>query len=167
MKKIVLLLTISILGFLNSNAQNNIISLEAFTDFEQIDQKPYVKFYKHKYKKALAVNAGKHKGKFAIAKATKVVPKGKYKVSLITLGETDGESSYRIFINDKLIKEKQNKPTTVDYQPQTLEFGTIKIKKSSEIKIAFSSHTNGKIPEGNGTAYSRGRWQTLILTPCK
>lgn len=165
MKKIIFLLAIVILGCSKVRQQKEPITLQAINDFEQIEQKPYVKFYAHKQKKALAVNAGKFKDQFAIAKSSQVVPKGKYQVTLITLGETDGESSYRIFIDDQLVAEKQNQPTAVDYQIQNLDFGTINIKKAAKIKVAFSSHTNGNIPEGNGTAYSRGRWKTLILSP--
>ncbi|MGY6650202.1 hypothetical protein [Wenyingzhuangia sp. IMCC45574] len=167
MKKIFFLLAILLVGCSNINTQKSTITLQAISDFEQVSQKPYVQFYIHKYKKALAVNAGKHKGKFAMAKATTSIPKGKYNISVTTLGETDGESHYKVFINDKLIGEKQNKPTTIDYQEQTLDFGKVKIKEGAVLKIAFSSHTNGKIPEGNGTAFSRGRWKTLILTPVK
>lgn len=156
---------LTFVGFLNSNAQKQNITLHAISDFKQVSQKNHVSFYVHKYKKALAINAGKHKGKFAIAQATKTIAKGTYQVTITTLGEIDGESTYRLFVNDQQVAEQQNQPTEKDYQPQTLNFGTIKIPKKATIKIAFNSHTNGKIPEGNGTAFSRGRWTQLTLTP--
>ena len=35
--------------------------------------------------------------------------------------------------------------------------------ESSYRLVEFISHTNGLIPEGNITAYSRGRWRQLYL----
>lgn len=36
---------------------------------------------------------------------------------------------------------------------------------NDEIAIESNSHTNGLIPEGDGTAWARGRWSELSIKP--
>lgn len=140
------------------------IVLNAFS----FEQKPgAIPFYKDKSRKALAINAVKHKAKYASAITTFQGEKGKYGIQLTTLTEIDGESTYKIFINNKLIAEFQNPETSQDFQEQTFEKNKVKLNKGDVIEIQFSSHSNGKIPEGDTFAFSRGRWKQIELIPIK
>ena len=88
---------------------------------------------------------------------------GKYNITLNTLSELDGESSYRVKVNGVLAGTFQNPTTTVDYAPASKTFNNIDVKNGDVIQVEFNSHTNGKIPENGGTAFSRGRWTSLVF----
>ena len=143
-------------------------NVSAFEDFSPIERTGYVPFYKEKRHQALAVNAAEYPAEFALASHTVKNKKGKYNIEINTLSEIDGESTYRILINGKLVSEVQNKPSEEDWTVQTFNCGTVRLKPGDIISVAFNSHTNGKIPEGETTAYARGRWTGIkISTVCK
>ncbi|MEM1305488.1 MAG: hypothetical protein AAGG46_11360, partial [Planctomycetota bacterium] len=124
------------------------------------------KSYVHKGEKALAVNAAKFKGKFASARTTFKGPSGVYDVTVVALLETDGESSYKLSVDGKPVgKAKQNRESDKDYVPYRHTWKNVSLSAGDAIEVAFNSHTNGKIPEGDTTAYSRGRWTQLVLSP--
>lgn len=129
------------------------------SDFKQKENS--IPFYREKNRKTIAINAGKYKNKFSSAIGVFTGNNGRYIINLTTLKEIDGESSYRIFINDKLIKEVQNPTTEVDFETHILSVENVKIKKGAKIEIQFNSHSNGKIPENNAFAFSRGRWKKI------
>ena len=79
------------------------------------------------------------------------------------LTETDGESSYRVSVNGKLLGAVTNPESINDYEEATFDIGPVVLEPKDEIKVEFNAVTNGKIPENNETAYSRGRWRGLIL----
>jgi len=90
---------------------------------------------------------------------------------LNTLAELDGESEYRIAINGTTLKGTFKNPFIYgtgkpDYFPASHIWKKVTLKNGDKIRVEFSSETNKKIPEGNITAYSRGRWVSLeILCP--
>jgi len=135
------------------------------TDFQQKENA--IPFYIDKWRKVVAINAGKHKNKFSSAEHIFNGKKGRYNIILTTLKETDGESTYRIFIDDKLIKEVQNPETEKDFEAHIFTLEKIKIKKGATLEIQFNSHSNGKIPENDGFAFSRGRWKQIEFIPVK
>lgn len=139
------------------------IQLSALEDFTLPEKSDYVPAYRHDAKNALAINAGKYKDQYAIAETVFAGPAGTYTVELTSLQETDGESTYVFYRDDKQIATVTNAPTKVDYQPQTHHLGKVELKPGQRISIAFNSHSNGKIPEGDAFAFSRGRWTTLKL----
>ncbi|MEM9259058.1 MAG: hypothetical protein AAGA62_05390 [Bacteroidota bacterium] len=141
-----------------------IIQLSALEDFTPMEKPDYVPAYQHEAKQALAVNAGKYKDKYAIAETVFAGPAGTYTLELTSLQETDGESTYVFYRDDKRIAAATNDPTTVDYQPQIHKLGKVKLKPGQRLAIAFNSHSNGKIPEGDAFAFSRGRWTGIKLT---
>lgn len=141
------------------------IELIALEDFTLPTKAEYAPAYRHKAKNALAIDAAKYKDRFAIAETTFAGPAGTYRLELTTLGETDGESSYQLFIDGALKGKATNLPTTTDYAPQTHKFGKIRLRPGQVIGVAFNSASNGKIPEGEGFAFSRGRWVGLRLVP--
>lgn len=140
------------------------IVLDSYSFTQKPDATP---FYKDKWRKVLAINAGKFKNKFASAITTFQGKKGKYQMKLTTLTETDGESTYKILINNKLIAEFQNPESEKDFQEHIFDFKKVKLKKGAVIEVQFNSHSNGKIPEGNAFAFSRGRWKQIEFIPIK
>lgn len=166
MKKLIILILIINLS-LEANSQVSeceSFKISAIEDFNPEEKRGYVPFYKDEKQKALAVNAVEYKDQFSLASYTFTKEKGKYKIDINTLSEFDGESTYKLFVNGKLVSEVQNNPSDKDYTVQNFKFGNVNLKPKDTISIAFNSHTNGKIPEGESTAYSRGRWTELEIT---
>jgi len=147
----------------NSSENFNIV-LKATQDFK-IDSTLFVPTYIDKNHNALAINARKSKNEFAKAYYTYANSDNKFNIKFTSLTETDGESTYRIFADNTLISEFQNPETTVDYVPYVHTISNVELKKGVKIQIEFNSHSNRKIPEEDGFAYSRGRWTTLQLIP--
>lgn len=152
------------------NIVSNCTSLkfEAITDFEKSKVKNFKPAYHDKRKKALALDAGKFKGEFAAAAVKFKGSTGAYNIKINTLAELDGESKYRIAINRQRLKKTFKNPRIFgkgkrDYTPASYTWKKVSLKKGDEIRVEFSSETNGKIPEGNTTAYSRGRWTSLEI----
>lgn len=129
------------------------------SDFKQKENT--IPFYREKRRNALALNAGRYKNKFTAAIGVFTGNKGRYNINLTTIKEIDGESTYRIFIDGKLIKELQNPETEVDFQEHILSIQNVKLKQGADLEIQFNSHSNGKIPENGGFAFSRGRWKKI------
>ena len=147
--------------YISSSAFCQKTELLAIEDFEMVKSEKYVPFYKDNNRNALAINAAKFQGVYTAAKTRFDLEKGMYNIRVTSLTETDGESSYQLYINNELIGEFQNPLTEVDYAPHYHIFKELKLKKGDEIRIAFNSHSNGKIPEGDAFAFSRGRWRSL------
>ncbi len=139
------------------------LKLEALYDFQPVVAPQYVQFNPEESRGNLSIDASKHKDKFSAAKHQFSGQPGTYRFTLNTLTETDGECSYRILVDDKLVGEFKNPPTTTDYQPATFTAADIKLTPGSTITVEFNSASNGKIPEGNGFAYARGRWTGLVI----
>ena len=130
-------------------------------DFKQKEN--VVPFYREKKRKTLALNAVKHKDKYTAATTVFNGEKGCYNLALTSLKEIDGESSYKIIVNGKLIQQLQNPETKIDFEPHTFTVKNVRLQKGTTIEIQFNSHSNGKIPEKGGFAYSRGRWRKLEI----
>lgn len=128
-----------------------------------------VPYYFHKAKDAWAINAANedYRGKFARASLTFTGESGTYDLTLHTLRETDGECSYRVFVGDRFIGVVINGETEVDYAPQAHVFRDVEVDAGDKISIESNAVTNGKIPEGDGTAFARGRWTALEVARSK
>jgi hypothetical protein len=142
----------------------DIINLSALEDFSLPEKPDYSPAYRHTDKNALAIDAAKYKDQYAIAETVFEGQHATYFVELASLQETDGESTYVLYVDDKRVASATNAPTTVDYQPQQHDLGKITIRPGQRLSLAFNSHSNGKIPEDGGFAFSRGRWTGLKLT---
>ena len=148
------------------NKESNPIILGALTHFE-IDNSNKVVYYQDKNKMALAINAGKKEQRLEYASAKVVFDgeTGMYTGFLNTLTEHDGESSYYIKINNDKRKIVSNPETNKAYELVKHNLGKLYISKSDTIEVFSNAVTNGKIPENDGTAWSRGRWTSLELQP--
>ena len=138
--------------------------LNATTNFFPVEGA--VPYYLDKRNRALAINAAKKENRNAFSAAInnfKFKP-ATYQVSLVTLTEIDGESEYRVSVNGKLLGKAKNPTGKEDYTEVVFDLGTVALEPKDVIQVEFNAVTNGKIPENDETAYSRGRWRGLILT---
>ncbi|MFA3792024.1 hypothetical protein AB6T38_12975 [Aliiglaciecola sp. SL4] len=139
--------------------------LHAIDDFT-IANTGEIPYYHHKSKNALAINAVNkaYRDKFAHAEY-KVQSKenGSYTLTLVTLAEIDGESTYTISLNNKEIGKFINPKTAEDYQEIYFHIQGVELQKGDIIRVSSLAVTNGKIPENDGTAYARGRWRALVM----
>ena len=86
-----------------------------------------------------------------------------YTLTLVTLTEVDGESTYQVFCDDKLLSQFTNPRVETDYQEVRFPIRGVNISGCKTLGVASNAHTNGLIPEGKGTAYARGRWRHITL----
>jgi hypothetical protein len=70
-----------------------------------------------------------------------------------------------LYVNDQLIGTGTNGETESDYTLQEHRFTGVKIPIGAKISVESNAVTNGKISEGDGTAFARGRWTALTLDP--
>ena len=148
-----------------------VVILNALSDFDPVTPGPAAPAvatappYRDPARGAWALDASQHRGVFAAAETVFAGPAGRYEPTLTSLTETDGESSYRLLVNGVAVGDFTNPPSDVDYAPHRHAFPPTQLAAGDRIAVAFSSASNGKVPEGNAFAWSRGRWTTLTLAP--
>ena len=140
------------------------IVLKAIRDFKIVTGDGFVPAYEDEGHDALAINPGEHKDKFAAAEATFNGDTSAYDVTLTTMAETDGESTYKLLIGGKLAGQFTNPKTSVDYKPTLKTWKNVLIGKGSTIRVEFNTATNSTKTSGR-IPYARGRWIALTLTP--
>jgi len=145
------------------NAEGAII-YKAIRDFEIVTTGDFVPAYKDEGHDALAINPGKYKDKFAAAETKFNGKTGAYDITLTTMTETDGESSYKVIIGDKLVGQFTNPKTSVDYRPTPKTWKNVSVSKGAKIRIEFNTATNSNKTSGR-IPYARGRWIALTLVP--
>ncbi len=136
-------------------------TLNAIEDFPIIAIPGFAPPYKDQFRKAMAIDAVHYKDVYAASKVELSSPKGLYDITLTSLTEIDGESTYRLRVNGEIIGETKNPVSEKDYQKQTYTFKNIRLDEINDIQLEFNSHSNGKIPEDDAFAFSRGRWTEL------
>lgn len=141
------------------------IVLEAITDFPDFRIEGFAPAYRDGNNRSLAINAANFTGQTAAASHRFEGAAGLYDISLVTLLETDGESVYRVKVGENILCDFVNPATSEDYIPSGQTWRSVRVNTGEVIRVEFSSETNGKIPEGDTTAFSRGRWTTLKLQP--
>jgi hypothetical protein len=143
-------------------------TFSAIDDFENIICGT-VPYYKDEARKALAINAAieSYRGEFARAETTFFGNRNMYDVRLTTLAEFDGECTYRVLVNGRAAGAFINISVHEDddYKPVEAVFRNIKLSANDILAVESNSHSNGLIPEGDGTAWARGRWSQLELIP--
>jgi len=153
---------------LNERSKNTFhpIFLKATQDFNKQSVDGYVPYYVDKARDALAINAAKpsYRDKFAAAQHTFNGEAGTYAMTLYTMQETDGESEYIVTINGNEVLKTQSIPTKIDYSIHERHAAKdVELKPGDVIQVASNAPTNGLIPEGDITAYARGRWTEMML----
>ncbi|TNJ47206.1 DUF5060 domain-containing protein [Tamlana fucoidanivorans] len=141
-------------------------TLNALQDF-QIDNTSKVNYYTENKRGTLAINAAKTENRNEFASAFTIFKgnTGYYSATLNTIAENDGESEYAVYVNKEKLKTVSNPQTPYGFKATSLLLGKIYLKTNDTLEIASKAMTNGKIPEDHETAWSRGRWSSIILNP--
>jgi len=143
---------------------DTLIAFSAIEDFPVLEVEGFVPYYKEKGR--LAIDASLYKDKWASAKMEYTKKSGTYNVMLGTLAEIDGEGSYKLIINGKQIgKTFTQPPSEKNNQWAANIWKNVSISKGDTLQVCSNTNSNGKIPEGDGFAWSRGRWEKLELQP--
>lgn len=138
---------------------------QATTDFPVIDAGDVPYYSEAPNRPSLAINAANeaYRGIFARAEVVYDGMEGVHDLTLVSLAELDGEAQYRVLINGVIVGEATNPEVTIDYTVVRHSFDNITIPAGATIAVESLANTNGKIPEGDGTAFARGRWTALEM----
>ena len=139
------------------------MTLDAMNVFGLDAVKGFAPPYFDKARNVFAIDAAIHKDTFAAVQTKFKGASGIYDIKIVTLTETDGESTYRLAVNGIEVGSFTNPPTTKDYVDASQVWSSIQLKTGDSLRVAFNSASNGKIPEGDGFAFSRGRFSKLLI----
>ncbi|MGC6431658.1 MAG: DUF5060 domain-containing protein [Jejuia sp.] len=133
----------------------------------EIDKTSEAVYYNETKRGTFAINAGRKdfRNKYASASVIFREATGYYSGVLNTVSENDGESTYLITVNNQKLKSLKNPETPESFKNTSLAIGKLYLKTNDTIKIGSKALTNGRIPENDETAWSRGRWKSIELTP--
>ena len=114
----------------------------------------------------LAINAANpdYRNKFARAEHEFTGPAGIYDVTINAMGEIDGDGTYRLLINGIVQGVGVNPPVSVDYTIIEHTFQSIALSPETIIAVESNAVSNDTIPEGDGYAFARGRWRSVVLS---
>ncbi|QVY64088.1 DUF5060 domain-containing protein [Polaribacter sp. Q13] len=146
--------------------EQKIISLNAIQDFDLLE-KDGLSYYKDFPNNVLAINASEenNRNKFATAIAKFKGVTGVYNFTFVTTAENDGESEYVIKINGTTLDTIKNARVSESFKSIRHQVNAVFLHVNDIIEITSKAVTNGLIPEGNETAWSRGRWNSITFTP--
>ncbi|WP_157971934.1 hypothetical protein [Pleomorphovibrio marinus] len=158
MQKIVAPLLIAMIVVFTTHAQDVVIKAIDL----KIDEVPgFVPFYKDKGRAALAVNSIQYPDQWAAVQTAFEGPTGVYDLTLATLTEFDGEPSYKIRVQGRLVADYQHLYTGVDFQEDRATWKGVALEQGDILRVEANNASNGLVPEGDGFAYARGRWVQL------
>ncbi|GBL05360.1 hypothetical protein [Glaciecola sp. KUL10] len=165
------LASLCLTGFVIAKTQSlSTIVMDATKDFPVIDAGD-VPYYTDRKNSALGIDARRleYRSLFAKAETTFNGANGVYDLTLAPMTEEDGEPLYRLLLNGKVVGTYRasyiGKTSQRDLTAETHTWQNIALSKNDIISIESNAHTNGEIPENDGTAWARGRWQSLTITP--
>lgn len=138
-------------------------TLSSIRDFDRLEIEGYVPVYKDSFRNAIAVNSVEFPNQFGAAETIWQGMSGQYSVTIETMPEEDGESTYRLFVNGDIKGSYINPETDQAFGNSCHTWNQIQIISGDTVRVASSTHSNGLIPEDGGFAYARGRWNNLIL----
>ncbi|MFK7889844.1 MAG: hypothetical protein AB8B63_03430 [Granulosicoccus sp.] len=152
-------------SYLACSVAADTIVYEATLDFPDIEAGEVPYYSEAPGRASLAINAANigYREKFARATTVYTGDTGYFNITLNTLAELDGEAVYRVFVNDMRIGSATNPQVTVDYTPIRHSFENVLVPTGATLAVESLANTNGSIPEGDGTAYARGRWTSLEM----
>jgi hypothetical protein len=113
----------------------------------------------------LAVNPKTSQDRFAAADVTFTGPAGVYDLRLLALAEEDGESVYQLKVGERSLGQRANPVTKEKRQPVWHEWSNVRLEPGMRIRVLFAGRSNGRYPEGDAFAWSRGRWRMLEAFP--
>jgi hypothetical protein len=137
----------------------------ATTDFPIIDAGLAPYYSEAPARQSLAINAADESYRDIFARAEVVYDgnEGIHDVTIVALAELDGEADYRLLINGAVVGTASNPEVSIDYTVTRHTFEDINIPVGAVLGVESLANTNGLIPEGDGTAFARGRWTALEL----
>jgi len=123
-------------------------------------------FYIDSERSALAIDSSvvAYQGKSAYADTWFTGGSGVYDISLVTLGDINGESEYRVRVNGEIVGRATNAPVNENWGEQIFLFENIELHKGYDIRVEAKTFSNGLITENGEVAFSRGHWRSLELT---
>jgi hypothetical protein len=142
---------------------NRIIYASDEFDIENTGGMPY---YSDEKNQSIAIDSATHldEHEFAYAKYTvKPKEKGTYTLSLVTLSELEGESLYRVLLNDTLLAEFKNPVGSIKNKEIVFNVDAVSLLPDDVITIASKATSNGTLYKNNHAVYSKGRWRALVL----
>jgi hypothetical protein len=113
----------------------------------------------------LAINTVRHEGRAAAAEAVFTGRAGTYRLELLAVAEEDGESEYRLAVNGRELPSRTNPPVTEKRVPVRHRWSGVTLAPGDRVRVIFAGRSNGRIPEGAGFAWARGRWRWLAAWP--
>jgi hypothetical protein len=117
---------------------------------------------------SIGINSVEYEGEYAAADHLWTGASGVYEVTIGIRPEFDGECVYILYINGTAQRLTVAMKTEVPIGPPTPHTWTdVAINTGDTIRISSNNATNGLLPEGEGTGFSRGRWSWLLLTPSR
>ncbi len=149
-----------------ATAKGKLWKLKATKDFEILNGIK-ANYYIDNGNSVLAINAADKNQRDAFASA-RIIFEGKsgvYNGLLKTMTENDGESIYKILINGDEVVRVENPKTKANFENVIHDLGLLVLNTKDIIEVQSKAVTNGEIPENDETAWSRGRWGSLELSP--
>jgi hypothetical protein len=113
----------------------------------------------------LAVNPKTSQDRFAAADVSFTGPAGVYDLRLLAVAEEDGESVYQVMVGDRSLPPRVNPVTKEKRQPVWHGWSGVRLEPGIRIRVLFAGRSNGRYPEGDAFAWSRGRWGLLETVP--
>jgi hypothetical protein len=143
----------------------------ALHDFQPVQDGAFVPYYRdvrsaNPERHALAIDAKQYRAKFAAAELPFEGAQGDYDLTLRTLTENDGESTYRLVVGERVIGEFQNPPGS-DGAAAMHTWRGVALRAGDRVRVESNTHSNGKIPEAGAFAWARGRWTGLLVAPAR
>lgn len=164
-------LTLPASGLVDEGAS---ITFDATEDFPELTDGA-IDYYIDTENDALAIRADIEANRVGFARAalTYEGSSGIYDVTITTLTEEEGESTYRLLINGQQVATYQNpsigEGSSLDLQANTHTWSGIAIPSGATIAIESNADSNNRVSEaGDGNApwaWAQGRWQQIELTP--
>ncbi|MDB4537596.1 LamG domain-containing protein, partial [Akkermansiaceae bacterium] len=151
---------------------------DATEDFPDITSGA-VPYYKDNGNDALAIAANVVANRTGFARASRTFDgvSGSYDVTITTMTEEDGESTYRLLVNGTQVATYTNAfvfdppDSPLDLQPDTHTWKGIQVANGETIAIESNADSNEQVSEsGDGNppwAWARGRWQQIALSPSR
>ena len=138
-------------------------TLLALEDFNRIEIDGYVPVYRDEQRNVLAVNSILYENMFGAAENEWEGVSGVYDITIETMPEEDGESTYQLFINGEIKGQFTNPKTDLAFGHASQKWEKIRVNTGDIIRIASNTNSNGLIPENEGYAWARGRWSKLMF----
>ncbi|MBJ7880649.1 DUF5060 domain-containing protein [Gelidibacter salicanalis] len=150
-----------------SDSAPQVITLDALTDFELVTSDNNIQYYKDEANGVLAIDASQNAMRKGYASARTIFrgASGIYNAMFVSMAENDGESVYLISKNGTVLDTVINPEENDNFKTFRHQQKKYYLKTDDIITISSKAATNGKIPENGETAWSRGRWNALILVP--